>query len=413
MNNKNNSYFNTSDNNTSDNNKNNKTTNNKIYKESIFKNLIKEERLINTFLDLLKIKSPSLQEKLISEYLIKKFKEFNIVLEEDNTGLKINGNAGNLIGSFQNHLKIDSLVNSIFLMAHMDTVAIKGDLIPVFNNGKFFNKDKKSILGGDDKVAIAAIIEAVNIIIEHSIKTRDLYFIFTVAEEIGVLGAKYLNMKSIKPKFGFVFDGEGDVGTIFNQAPYHNTFEIEVKGKSAHAGAEPEKGINAIKAAANAIARLNPGRVDKDTTYNIGVINGGVATNIVPDNAIIKAEARSLNEEKLNEITANIKNIFIESVTEYGAKINIKSKREYNGFFIEETEPCMQLAVKAINNIGKKPKIISTGGGSDINILNSRGKSAVNLSSGMEKIHSNKEYVKLNQLKNLVLLILELCTVKI
>lgn len=380
---------------------------------SLFTDLVDRERLINNFFDILRIKSPSREERAVSDYLIKKFDDLGIKLQEDNVGKKIGGSSGNLTGKLINNFKIDGSARSIFLMAHLDTVSINGEISPALVNGKIVNQNKDCILGGDDKVAVTAILEALSIIADHRLRTRDLYLIFTVAEEAAVLGARYIDLSKVKAKYGFVFDGDGDVGTIFNQAPFHNTFSINIKGKAAHAGAEPEKGISSIKAAADAISRLNPGRVDRDTTYNIGIINGGVATNIVPEETNVKAEARSLYEKKLESLTSNIKDIFIKSVTDYGARIKIKTEREYDGFLIEKNEFPMRIASKALLNMGIRPRIVSTGGGSDINILNSRGKCAVNLSSGMEKIHTSKEYVKFEQLVNLVVLILELCTVKI
>jgi tripeptide aminopeptidase len=379
-------------------------------RKSMFYDLIDTDRLVDSFLKILKIKSPSKEERKLADYLKLKFKDLDIELSEDNAGEKIGSNTGNLIGRFANESQLKSPVKSIFLLAHLDTVVVNGEILPVVKNGRVINENKSCILGGDDKVAIAAIIEALEVIRENRIRTRDIDLVFTIAEEIAILGAKYLDIGMVKSKYGFVFDGEGDIGTIFNKAPYHNTFEITIKGKAAHSGAEPEKGISSIKAASDAISQLKPGRIDSDTTYNIGMINGGTAINIVPEQTVVRAEARSLVEEKLEKISGEIMEIFKKSVTGYGAKINIKSEREYNGFYIAEDEKCMEIAARALRNMGICPSVVSTGGGSDINILNARGKKALNLSSGMENIHTSKEYVKINQLINLAVLVIELAT---
>ena len=329
----------------------------------------------------------------------------------DNTGNKIGGNAGNITGFLASNYKSKKI--PIFFGAHLDTVPLGGDILPEIKNGKIFNSDKNCILGGDDKVAIAAILEALEVIRENKIKTCGIYIIFTVGEEIAILGAKNLDLKEIKAKYGFVFDGEGDIGTIFNEAPYHDTMEFTITGKAVHAGIEPEQGINSIKVAAEAIANLKIGRIDSESTCNIGIISGGTATNIIPENTYVKAESRSLNPEKLDRLTTDIKAGFLRSAEKYGAKLKIKVEREYNGFKFESDAVPIVMASKALRNMGIEPTVRSTGGGSDVNIYNSKGKVSVDLSSGMEKVHSSNEYVKVAELEKLTELILEICTLGI
>jgi tripeptide aminopeptidase len=379
-------------------------------KDSAFLGMIDKQRLLERFIKLLKIKSPSRDEKEIIDYISKILKELGIGTKVDSTGIKFGSNTGNLTGHLKGDLKKRL---PIFLGAHVDTVCLNGDIIPAVKNGRVVNENKNCILGGDDKVAIAAILEALQIIKDNKISTGDIYLLFTISEEVAVLGARYLDLKDIKAKYGFFFDGEGDVGTIFNEAPYHNNFRITITGRAAHSGIEPEKGINSIKAASDAIAALNPGRVDSDTTYNIGLISGGSAINIVPEKTNVTAEARSLKSEKLEKISGYIKDTFSAAAIKYGAKADIKIEREYDGFKIDDNEISMQIAKKALINMGIRPKVVSTGGGSDINIFNARGKIAVNLSAGMENVHTNKEYVKVKQLESLSALILEICTIEI
>ncbi|MBM3706695.1 MAG: M20/M25/M40 family metallo-hydrolase, partial [Actinobacteria bacterium] len=269
---------------------------------SIFISLINESRLMQRFIDILRIKSPSKSEKEIVDYLFDKFSKLGVSLSVDDAGKKLGGNTGNLTGYFKS-INSQEAYYPIFLCAHLDTVVLNGEVLPVIKDGRVINENSLCILGGDDKVAIAAILEALEVIRENDIKTADLYLIFTVQEEIAVLGARHLDLDKIKAKYGFVFDGEGDIGDIFNEAPYHNTFDIEITGRPAHSGIEPEKGINSIKAAADAIAKLNPGRVDSRTTFNIAMINGGTATNIVPEKTRVKAEARSLDVSELEKVS--------------------------------------------------------------------------------------------------------------
>lgn len=376
--------------------------------KSIFMSLINKERLLTDFIEILKIKSPSRNELELSSYVLKRLSSLGVSAKMDDTGKKIGGNAGNITGFLASNDK--SKKTPIFFGAHLDTVSLCGEILPEIKNGKIFNASKNCILGGDDKVAVAAILEALKVIKENNIKTPDIYLIFTVGEEIAILGAKHLDLKEIKAKYGFVFDGEGDIGTIFNEAPYHDTIEISITGKAVHAGIEPENGISSIIVASEAISSLKIGRIDEESTCNIGIISGGTATNIVPEKTYIRAEARSLNPEKLNKITSGIKAGFLNSAQKYCAKLKIKIEREYKGFKFESNCKPIIMASMALKNMGIEPSIKSTGGGSDVNIYNAKGKISVDLSSGMEKVHSNNEYVKVEELEKLAVLILEICT---
>lgn len=373
--------------------------------------MINKKRLLGTFFELLKIKSPSKNEKEIVDYVRWKLENLGLKVQIDNCGKNFGSNSGNIIAVCKSKNPSESM--PIFLGAHLDTVKLNGDVIPVVKDGIITNKNKDCILGGDDKVAVAAILEALNIIREEDISTGSIYVIFTISEEIGLLGAKHLDLNLVKADYGFVFDGDGDIGTIINKAPYQNSIDAQFIGKAAHAGVEPEKGINSIKAASIAISNINVGRIDSETTCNVGKINGGVAKNIVPENTNVEAEVRSIRLEKLNKITDFIINNFKKAADKYGAKIKYKVDREYDGFEISENEIPVKIAKLAIKKLDISPKIKSTGGGSDINIFNSKGKISVNLSSGMERVHTSNEYVKVEQIEKLANLIIEICRTKI
>ncbi len=368
---------------------------------------INNERLIATFINLLKIKSPSKNEEEIINYISKVLKNIGLRVEVDKAGKKFGSNTGNLIAVYEN--KNTENGKSIFLNAHVDTVKLNGDVIPEIVDGKIINKNKECILGGDDKVAVAAIIEALRVIKENNIKVPVIYLIFTISEEIGLKGAKNLDTKKIKADIGFTFDADGDVGTIITKAPYHNSIKMFFKGKAAHAGIEPEKGINSIKMASEYISGIDFGKIDFETTSNIGVIKGGSATNIVPDSTEIEMEVRSRNLEKLNKATGNLLERSEEIADKYKSKVNYELSREYDGFEIAEDQLPLKIAKKAISSLGIKPVVKETGGGSDVNMFNSGDKMAVNLTSGMEKVHTSEEYVKLEQLKILSKLIIQIC----
>ena len=383
----------------------------KTVSDGKFIDLINKKRLLETFFELLKIKSPSRDEKQIADYVSDILRSLGLTVIKDDAGKKIGSNAGNIIALLESNCENGATrTQPLFFGAHLDTVSVNGEIKPEIRDKKIVNKNKNCILGGDDKAAIAAIIEAIRTIKDFKIKTGNIYLIFTITEEVGLLGSKNMNLKPLKAKYGFVFDGDGDIGKIFNQAPFHNAIDITIIGKAAHAGISPQKGINAIQVASHAISKMKLGRIEPGTTCNIGTIEGGVATNIIPEKVQIKAEARSLQEERLKELTGRIINDFETCAKENGAKARFKVKREYDGFKIPENELPIVMAKNVFKKLKVKSKILSTVGGSDVNILNSKGKMAINLSAGMENVHSSKEYVKIAELEKLTALILELCT---
>ncbi|MFA5014246.1 MAG: M20/M25/M40 family metallo-hydrolase [Actinomycetota bacterium] len=369
--------------------------------------MINKKRLLKTFIELLKIKSPSKNEKEIVDYVGMKLKKSGLEVNIDNCGKKFGSNTGNIIALYRS--KNPSGSKPIFLSAHLDTVNVNGDIIPQIKDGKVINKNKECILGGDDKIAVAAILEVLEVIKEKNISTGNIYIVFTISEEIGVLGSKCINMKSIKAKLGFAFDSDGNIGSIINKAPYQNSIYARFKGKSAHAGIEPEKGINSIKAAAVAVANMKIGRIDKESTTNVGKIEGGSARNIVAENTELELEARSLKLPKLQRITEEMIGELKKGAVKTGSLLDYEIVREYDGYEIRENEIPVQIAKAAMVKLKIKPRIVSSGGGSDVNIFNSEGKISLNLSNGMENIHTNKEFVAVRQLEKLAALILEIC----
>jgi tripeptide aminopeptidase len=373
------------------------------------RDIINKKRLLDLFIKLVSIKSPSKKEKDIILYVVKILKELGLEVYVDNSGKEYGSNGGNVIALYRG---LSGNKTPIFLGAHLDTVRVDGDIEPMINEGIITNKNDY-ILGGDDKVAVAAILEVLRSIKENKIITGDIYIIFTICEEIGLVGAKHVDFDRIPAKYGFVFDADGDIGTIYNQAPYQDSIDVEFKGKAAHAGIEPEKGINSIKAACMAISKIRTGRIDEETTANIGNITGGQARNIVPEKTSMLMEARSLNPLKLKKVTDKMINALKSASIETGTVIDYKLVREYDGFIINPEEIPVKASISALENIGIVPVISPSGGGSDINIFNSRGKKSVNLSSGMENVHTSSEYVKVRQLEKLADLIMEICKINI
>ena len=256
----------------------------------------------------------------------------------------------------------------------------------------------ETILGADDKAGVAALLEMAHIITAGQPDHGHIDIIFTVAEEKGLLGAKHLNWELVRGEYGFVLDGAGPVGDVTITAPWQNTFTALFHGKAAHAGVSPEAGVSAVQAAARAVETMPLGRRDKETTANIGTIEGGRAINIVPDRAEIKGEARSLSVTKLNSQTDHMVQATELAAKTYGATVDIEVKREYDGFNLSKKDPVVRWAANALDLIGVKPSHVSTGGGSDTNVFNARGVPTVNLGAGYLSPHTVDESVSVQEL---------------
>lgn len=365
------------------------------------------DRLIRNFFNILRIKSISKNERELFSYVKNEFESLGIKVFEDGCGGKFGGNTGNLIATY-----IPKIIKNnppIFLSAHLDTVWHEEAIEPEIVDGKIINRNGNEILGSDDKAAIAAISEVLKILVENNVPTGIIYIVLSVGEELALFGSRYLDMSLIDAQYGFVFDSDGDIGTIINKAPFHNRINFKIKGKASHAGVSPEKGINSIKSAALAISNINSGRIDEETTCNIGIIRGGVETNIVPEITEVQTEARSMNVDKLNKVTNEIIKEFKKASEITGTRLEYEILREYDGYEITPDSITVKIAEYALKKIGIKAKIKSTGGGSDTNNFNFKGKLAVNLSSGIENCHSKEEYIKVEELGKLVKLIIEIC----
>lgn len=338
-------------------------------------------RIVNNFIELCKIPSPSGHEERIREKIIEIYKDLG--------EWKIDS-IGNM------YLSIGEGDKALLLNAHIDTVPVEGDKIEVIIDNNIIKSDGKTILGADDKSGVVAILEGVKNK-KNEIKGR-IDILLTVQEETGLNGAKNVDFSKIKAKEGFVFDLHNPPGDVVKESPYHNTFKFFIYGKSAHAGAEPEKGINAILLTSKAISKLKLGKIDEETTANVGFIKGGIATNVVPDFVEIWAEARSRDEEKLIRLTDEIVDTFIKEVEEAGGKIEYKLNREYNGYKFSEDEKLIKIVKKVFDSLNIKPNIRATMGGSDSNIFHEKGIKTIVLSTGMNNVHTKEEYIKIDDL---------------
>ena len=364
-------------------------------------------RVVKEFLELVQIDSETFHEEKISPVLQEKLKAlgFNVFVDDAHTR---NGHAsGNIIATLPGTIEADP----IYFTTHMDTVVPGVGIKPIIKEDGYIYSDGATILGADDKAGVAALLELGKRIQEQNIEHGKIEYIITAGEESGLAGAKELDPALVTAKYGFAVDSDGKVGGIVTAAPFQTKIEATLRGKTAHAGVEPEKGISAITIAAKAIAKMKLGRLDAETTANIGRFEGGKATNIVCDEAYVLAECRSLNEEKLTVQENHMKAAFEEAATEMGGEAEVDVKRMYPGFHFNEEDLVVQVAKEAAINIGREDKIMQSGGGSDANVIAGFGIPTVNLAVGYENIHTTKECIPVEELEKLADLLVEVVKV--
>jgi tripeptide aminopeptidase len=359
--------------------------------------------IVDYFVSLVQIDSESNQEKDIALKLEKDLTALGAEVKFDKANEKTEGNIGNLYAYLPG--KVDK--EPILFCAHMDTVKPGIGIKPQILKDRI-TSDGTTILGSDDKSGIAQIVWAIKEITESSIAHAPIEILFTISEEVGLLGSKNLDYSLIKSKFGFALDSR-DVGSLTIGAPSENSIEIIVHGKEAHAGVAPEQGLNAIMIAAKAIREFPLGRIDEETTCNIGKIGGGKATNIIPNYVKIEAEVRSHSEEKLQKITQQICSIFKETASKYQvensegkiiyAKAEINIQKGYQSFRLSEDDEI----VKLVYRVNKKLDLPCTtsigGGGSDANNFNQNSIKMAIVGTGMTSVHTVDEFILISDLE--------------
>ena len=356
--------------------------------------MIRQDRLVNEFVEMVKIDSPSKKEGKFAAYLQALLQELGLeVVVDEQVGQVVGSDAGNILARLKGNVASAPV---ILFSAHMDTVAPGEGVEPQIRDGAIFSSGS-TVLGGDDKAGIAALVELIRHLKEENRPHGDVEFLFTIGEEIGLWGSRYLDYSLVQAKMGFVLDADGEPGAIICQAPAHDDIYATIYGKASHAGINPEEGVSAIQVAARAINNMNLLRIDEETTANIGVIKGGLATNIVCDKVKIKGEARSLNEEKLQQQITHMLNCLQEACRAMGARLETKIERRYPTFRLDENETVVQLAKQAACNLGLQPQVITSGGGSDANYFNHRGIKTVNLAIGMSKVPKER-FIKIDDL---------------
>jgi tripeptide aminopeptidase len=372
--------------------------------------MINRERIAETFKRLVSMDSVSREEGALCRALEEELKGMGAEVIIDAAAERTGGDSGNLIAKFSG----TSRVPAMMLNAHMDTVEPGRGIRPVFKDG-VFKSSGDTILGADDKSAIAILMEALRVVQENNLPHGPIELVLTVCEEVGLLGAKHLEYQKIDSKFGYALDTMSTDG-IVTRAPALNLIEIKVHGKDAHAGAAPEKGINAICLAAKALSQLAIGRIDSETTCNIGMIEGGYATNIVPNLVTLKGEVRSHDIQKLETVTDTMKRAFEGVVADHssgkdndgGPALDFLAVRDFSNTHIPEDHPVVHLAARAAKNLDREMTCEITGGGADANIFFEKGIATGVIGTGMQDMHTVRESIRLDDMVKTTELVLEI-----
>ncbi|MDF9840445.1 MULTISPECIES: M20/M25/M40 family metallo-hydrolase [unclassified Paenibacillus] len=354
--------------------------------------MIVRDRLIQEFMELVQVDSETGNERQIADVLKEKFSALGLTAIEDNSMERTGHGAGNLFVTWA--ADSGSAAPKLLFTCHMDTVVPGKSIKPSLGEDGWITSDGTTILGSDDKAGLAALFEAIRVIQEQNIPHGQIQFVITAGEESGLLGARAMDASHLDAEMGFALDSNGEVGAIAVAAPTQARITMQIFGKSAHAGVNPEDGISAIQVASKAISAMKLGRIDKETTANIGKFAGGGPTNVVCDHVQLDAEARSIVQEKVELQIASMREALETTVREYGAECEFRSEIIYPAFSFNENDPVVQLAGRAISSLGLTTRLFPSGGGSDANVFNGLKVPTVNLAIGYEHIHTTKERIK-------------------
>lgn len=356
--------------------------------------IINKQRMLKNFLEFVQIDSETRDEFNFMKHLVAYLESLGLSCYTDNAGSKCDSNGSNIYVTIPGNDK-----DPILLSAHLDTVKPGLGIIPEVKGDIVVSKSD-TILGADDKAGIAIILEAVETILEQKLNHKPIELLFTIFEEGGLHGAKNAEYDRIKSDKAIIFDVGGKTNKIVNQAPAQYNLEVKIIGKPSHAGGAPEKGINALTVASRAIQNMKLGRIDFETTSNIGVIHGGLATNIVMPDVTLNCEARSLNNDKLQAQVKHMEDTFTEAAEFFGAKVEINTKHMYSANKTETDHP-FALEVKSVmEQLMDDVEFVKAGGGSDGNVFATRGIKCLLISAGLNNPHTLAEFLDLETMYN-------------
>ena len=354
-------------------------------------------RLNETFAALCRIESPSGRERACADWVTEQLREIGLAVEEDGAGATVGSDAGNLFARFHGRQP-----QSILLCAHLDTVPPLAPIDPVIVDGGWENA-ADGILGADNKSAIAVLLELARRFAGHDDPPPlGVELVFTVSEENGLRGAKAFDTSRLSSEFGYVFDHASPIGGIVIAAPTYDKIVAVFHGHAAHAGIRPEEGRSAILAAARGIGAMRLGRLDAETTANVGTIAGGSTTNVVPERCRIEAEVRGLDEARVDQVTTEMVDHLHDAANDAECDLDVTVDRLFRGYRAKPGAPQIVAATRALEACGYEPHHLVTGGGSDANAFQAAGLPCANLADGTERNHEPGERISVDALEGML-----------
>ena len=351
-----------------------------------------EDVLVQSLLKLVKINGPSRSERPVADYLIKEFSNLGFRIEEDNAKEIVKGNTGNLL-CFPPHF--NSNQPALLLVAHMDTVRSTNEMVPIVRDGKITSENEYAI-GVDNRAGVTILLKAARNLVENDTRSN-IVFAFTVCEEIDPAAARALVIPK-NVKMSYIFDSSARPGTFIQSTFGANGFSFKIKGKSAHAGIEPEKGINAIYLASQIISKIPVGRISKDLTCNVSFISGGGSSNVVPDLVEVKGETRGSEKRQLDNFLNQIQNIVQNTCVKDGGDFIFETKTNFSPYRISEKSDVFILLSDVLQALDLRPNPIHYSGGSDANVFNEKGLPTINIGIGAQHPHATDEFILIEDL---------------
>lgn len=358
--------------------------------------MVNKDRILNTFLTLVTTDTQTKREGKMADRLQKRLEALGFTVQRDGAGAAIGGETGNIIA----RLPGTKGSKPLLLCSHMDRVSPGIGIQPRIQDG-VISSDGTTILGADDAAGLTAILEGIESALEQGFERPDIEVVFTVAEEGGLNGSKNLDTSLLTATEAYIIDSGTPVGSIINKAPAQTKLTYRVVGKAAHGGVEPEKGINALYVAASALTRMKLGRIDEETTANLGLASGGTATTAVMETFEMKGDARSLVTEKMEAQVRHMTETFEAACREMGARLEADIQFSYGPVNLKAGDEPLERAAAAIRRLGLEPELRATGGGSDANVFNTKGIAATNLGCGYKGAHSLGESLPIANLERI------------
>jgi tripeptide aminopeptidase len=353
--------------------------------------------VVDLFLELAALPSPPGEERAVADVVVRYLRDLGLAVDEDDAGSKVGSTMGNL------YCRVEPRAGGtpLFLCAHLDTVPPDGPLEPVIEDGVVRNAGG-TILGADNKAAVAAMLEGTRRLLAENRPHGGVELLFTPKEEVGLLGAAAFDQERLAARIGYVYDQAARIGDVILGAPYSQAMQVRFHGRASHSGMYPEEGRSAVVAAARAIADLRLGRVDDETTANVGTIHGGTAGNIIPEWCTLEAEARSHDERKLGTLVQEMLDAFSFAAGLEDCEVETQVSKSYRGYRFKRDDEVVRIAHAALVRSGYTPAYGLSGGAADANIFNERGLACLNLANGMQDIHTADERITVDDLDGMV-----------